>query len=295
MPLTSKEATVEWKHDATLGEGPVWDEVEEKLYWVDILSGTLLVYDPHEKANAAYDVGEHLGAVALREQGGLVMAIKTGFAFYDLESGRVKNIIDPEPHLPGNRFNDGKCSPSGGFWAGTMSYDHDSRAGSLYCLNPNLSVEQKLQGVTISNGMAWNKRRDTFFYIDTLARKIYAFDYDDTWGEISNRSVLREIDPQEGYPDGMTIDEEGYLWVALYNGGKVLRIDPSDGQTVFEVHLPVPQVTSCTFGGPNFDELYITTARENMSPQEIEQVPLSGSLFKVSLPFKGRPAFRFAG
>lgn len=295
MQLHSTQAAVKLKHDAILGEGPVWDEIEEKLYWVDILSGKLFEYSHHEKKNSVYDIGEHLGAVALRKEGGVVMAMQTGFAFFDLEEQKVTHIADPESHLPGNRFNDGECDPSGRFWAGTMSYDLDAGAGSLYCLNSDLSINPKLQEITISNGMVWNKKRNTFFFIDTPIRKIFSFDYDDRSGTISNRSVIKEIEKNEGYPDGMTIDEEDGLWIALYGGGKVIRIDPSNGKTLFEVHLPVPRVTSCTFGGPEFDELYITTCRENMSEREIEQAPLSGSLFKAKLPFKGVPAFRFSG
>lgn len=295
MQIYSTEATIEWKQEAILGEGPVWDEVEEQLYWVDILSGHLFVYDPKEKENTVYDVGEHVGAVALREEGGLVMAMQTGFAFFDLEEQKPGPITDPESHLPGNRFNDGKCDPSGRFWAGTMAYDLTEKAGSLYCLYPDLSVETRLPGVTISNGLAWNRKRNKLFFIDTPTGNIYSFDYKDRSGEISNREVVRNIDSGEGYPDGMTIDEEDCLWVCLYGGGKVIRIAPADGQTLFEVHLPVPRVTSCTFGGPALDELYITTAREHMSEQEIAGKPLSGSLFKARLPFKGMPAFRFAG
>jgi sugar lactone lactonase YvrE len=291
----SIKATVELKWEATLGEGPVWDEAEAKLYWVDILSGTLFQYDPDEKTNPACDIGEHLGAVALREQGGLVMAMQSGFAFFDPKTQKMTKITDPESHLPDNRFNDGKCDPSGRFWAGTLSYNVEQGAGSLYCLDGEHKVDLKLQDLTISNGMAWNKERSKFFFIDTPSRKICAYDYDDTSGEISNPSVVKKLDKSEGYPDGMTIDQEGRLWVALYDGGKVIRIDPANGETLFEVYLPVPQVTSCTFGGPDFNELYITTGRENMPKEKVEQVPLSGSLFKVELPYKGSPASRFLG
>ncbi|MEX2396965.1 MAG: SMP-30/gluconolactonase/LRE family protein, partial [Balneolales bacterium] len=204
-------------------------------------------------------------------------------------------ITDPESHLPSNRFNDGKCDPRGRFWAGTMSYEVEEGAGSLYCLNPDLLVDKKITEVTISNGLAWNKQQDTFYYIDTPTRKLCSYDYEDFSGMISNRRVVREFKEDEGYPDGMTIDTEGHLWVALYGGGKVLRIDPANGNIVFEIHLPVPQVTSCTFGGAHFDELYITTCRENMSAEAIREAPLSGSLFKAKVAYKGSPSVRFAG
>ncbi|SHF92223.1 Sugar lactone lactonase YvrE [Fodinibius roseus] len=284
---------MEYQHDATLGEGPVWDEREGRLYWVDILSGTLFRYDPLTNRNRAHDVGEHLGAIGLRREGGLVMALQSGFAFYDPADRQITPITDPEADRTGTRFNDGKSDPSGRFWAGTLSYELEKGAGSLYSLDQNLEVEVRLQDLTISNGMAWSE--DRFFFIDTPTRQVMAFAYDQESGDIANPEVLRTVDEEEGYPDGMTIDREGALWVALYGGNKVIRIDPASGQTLFEVHLPVPQVTSCTFGGSEFRELYITTAREHMSSKEIQRWPLSGSLFKASVPFAGSPAHRFGG
>jgi sugar lactone lactonase YvrE len=288
-------ATIEFSHDAILGEGPVWDEQEGRLYWVDILSGKLFQYDPYQKRNKAFDMGEHLGCVALREEGGLVIARQSGFVFFDPKQRKVTSITESKFQSPDSRFNDGKCDPSGRFWAGTLSYDLEEGAGSLYCLDQNLDAQVKLRELTIPNGMAWNRKGDKFFFIDTPTRKVQAFDYDNASGEISNLVLVKRLDEEEGFPDGMTIDREGALWIALYDGGKVIRIDPDSGEILFEVHLPVPQVTSCTFGGADFSELYITTGREHMSEKDINQWPLSGSLFKVELPFKGWPANRFAG
>ncbi len=294
MQNTAK-ATVEFKHNAILGEGPVWDEQESLLYWVDILSGKLFRYDPHHKSNKAFDIGEHLGCVALREEGGLVLARQSGFAFFDPRQQKITNITGPEFQSPGSRFNDGKCDPSGRFWAGTLTYDLDEGAGSLYCLDQNLDTQIKLRELTIPNGMAWNQGIDKFFFIDTPACAVQSFDYNDASGEITNPVVVKKFDKEEGYPDGMCIDREGALWVALYNGGKVIRIDPDSGETLFEIQLPVPQATSCTFGGADFSELYITTGREYMSEEDVDRWPLSGSLFKVQLPFKGWPPTRFNG
>ncbi len=295
MPSLTTSAEPELTFNAHLGEGPVWDENEEKLYWVDILSAKLLVYDPSRKTNMEYDTGEHVGAVALRKPGGLLLALKTGIAFFDLESRKLTRILDPEPGLSGNRFNDGKCDPSGRFWAGTLSYKQVKGAGSLYILFPDLHAERKLREVTVPNGMAWNHDNNQFFFIDSPTGTIFTFDYDDKSGMISNRRTVRQIAEAEGSPDGMTIDEEDGLWVALYGSGKVIRIDPESGDTLHEIHLPVPNVTSCTFGGPGLDELYITTARENMSALDIKQAPLSGSLFKAKVPCKGLPVSRFSG
>lgn len=295
MPVHSTEAVLELEYDAVLGEGPVWDEVEAKLYWVDILSGQLFKYDPWTKTNTVYTIGEHVGAICLREGGGLVLVTQSGFAFYDFEEQSLTGIADPESHLSGNRFNDGKCDPAGRFWAGTLSYDLDEGSGNLYSLGRDMNVHIKLQNLTIPNGMAWNDNQEKFYFIDTFTRTIQSFDYNEESGDIMNPSVLKVIHEKEGYPDGMTIDEEGALWVALYGGKKVIRVDPSSGKTLFEVHLPVPKITSCTFGGAALDELYITTAREHMTEQDIDRAPLSGSLFKANVPFTGRPTYRFAG
>lgn len=295
MSIKTADATLELEYEAWLGEGPVWDEREKKLFWVDILSGRLMEYDPVQKSNTVYEIGEDLGAAALRKQGGLLLATRSGFHFFDRETGEKSLILNPAENTERFRFNDGKCDPKGRFWAGTLSYDLEEGAGSLYCLHSDLQVESMLKDLTIPNGMAWNSQRTKFYFIDSPAQAIFQFDYDDKTGGISNKRVVRIMRGEEGSPDGMTIDVEDKLWVALYNGSKVIRIDPEDGKTLFEVHLPVPRITSCTFGGDKLDELYITTAREHMTEEEISEFPLSGSLFKVAVPYKGVPVFRFAG
>lgn len=294
MPETI-QAKLEYQMDAHLGEGPVWDETRQKLWWVDILSGKLHKYNPAASRNSSVDLGEHIGAAVLCNNGGLVLALKSGFYFFNEKTGEKTPVTDPESHLPKNRFNDGKCDPAGRFWAGTLSYNLVKGAGSLYCLNPDLTVEKKLTGITISNGLAWNSLGDRFFFIDTPTGKISSFRYDKESGDITNRSVITHIDEKAGYPDGMTIDAEDKLWVALYGGGKIIRINPETGGVEFEVRLPVPRPTSCTFGGNGLNELYITTCREHMNREDLKKYPESGSLFRVKLPFRGFPVNRFAG
>lgn len=289
------QAKLELLMDAHLGEGPVWDETQQKLWWVDILSGKLHKYNPSSAKNSSVDMGEHIGAAVLRKNGGIVLALTTGFYFFNEKTGEKTAVTDPESHLPENRFNDGKCDSAGRFWAGTLNYNLEKGAGSLYCLNPGLTVEKKLDGITISNGLAWNSRGDQFFFIDTPTGDISSFQYDKESGDLTNRSVITHIDEKDGYPDGMTIDTEDKLWVALYGGGKVIRINPENGEADFEVKLPVPKPTSCTFGGKGLNELYITTCRENMSRQDLKKYPQSGSLFRAKLPFRGLPVNRFSG
>ncbi len=286
------EAQLEFFCNAVVGEGPVWDETKNLLYWVDILTNKLCIYDPSKKSNLSFDVGSHLGAVALCKDSRVVLARRDGFAFFDTHTGKDEGITDPEKHLPNNRFNDGKCSPAGEFWAGTLAYDLKEGAANLYSLGTDLEVKIKIDGATLCNGLAWNQRGDKFYFVDSEAQRVFLYDYDSS-GNLSNRRVLRDIDRAEGIPDGMTIDTEGFLWVALFNGSKVIRIDPQSGKTVFEITLPVSKVTSCAFGGKNFDELYITTANHGLSEEAREKELFAGSLFKAKVPFRGLPFFRF--
>lgn len=294
--MTSKvHANLEYQTDAHLGEGPIWDEIKQKLWWVDILSCRLNCYDPVTKENRSFDVGEQIGAAALRNKGGLILALKSGFAFFDVESESITPIENDFENAENTRFNDGKCDPMGRFWVGTLDYNLEEGSGNLFWLNSDLKVDQKLDQLTIPNGMAWNSSADTFYFIDTIARKLYSFRYEKETGEISDQSVIYKFEEDLGYPDGMTIDTHDKLWIALYAGRKVIQINPKNGQIEFEVRLQVPKPTSCTFGGEDFKTLFITTCREHMDESEIEKAPLSGSLFSVDLPFNGCPVDRFDG
>lgn len=294
--MTSKvHANLEYQTDAHLGEGPIWDEIKQKLWWVDILSCRLNCYDPVTKENRSFDVGEQIGAAALRKKGGLILALKSGFAFFDVESESITPIENDFENAENTRFNDGKCDPMGRFWVGTLDYNLEEGSGNLFWLNSDLKVDQKLDQLTIPNGMAWNSSADTFYFIDTIARKLYSFRYEKETGEISDQSVIYKFEEDLGYPDGMTIDTHDKLWIALYAGRKVIQINPKNGQIDFEVRLQVPKPTSCTFGGEDFKTLFITTCREHMDESEIEKAPLSGSLFSVDLPFNGCPVDRFDG
>jgi sugar lactone lactonase YvrE len=278
-----------------LGEGPVWDEHNNLLYWVDIMAGHLHSYDFNTRDHRYWAVNIPLGAVALRQAGGLVLATARGFALFDPATQKIDWLTNPEPHLPGNRFNDGKVCPAGYFWAGSLGYDFREGAGSLYRLHPDGAVAQVVKQVTISNGMAWSGDQRTMYYIDSTPRLVYAFDYDKTSGEISRRRIIIECLPEHGYPDGMTIDTEDKLWIAHYAGGCVRRWDPATGQILETIQLPVSRPTSCTFGGPDFKTLFITSAWENMTEAEKAAEPLAGAVFHVELPWQGRPAFRFGG
>lgn len=288
-------ANLEYQTDAHLGEGPVWDEINQKLWWVDILSCTLNCYDPVSKKNRSFNVDEQIGAAVLRKVGGLLIALKSGLVFFDEELEIITHIDNNFTLGKGTRFNDGKCDPAGRFWVGTLDYDLEKGSGNLFCVNSDMSVDKKLDQLTIPNGMAWNSQGDKLFFIDTIARELYSFRYKKETGQISDRSVIYEFDEELGYPDGMTIDSDDKLWISLYAGRKVIQINPKNGHIEFEIRVPVPKPTSCTFGGEDLKTLFITTCREHMDDSDLEKAPLSGSLFSIDLPFSGRPADRFNG
>ena len=280
---------------AQVGEGPLWDEEQQVLYWVDILSSLLYIYDPATGENRALDVGRHVGTVVTRASGGLMLAVREGFASFDLETQELTLIANPEAHITGNRFNDGKCDPAGRFWAGTMAYENPTNQGSLYRLDTDFSVHKIFGDVAISNGIIWSLDHTTMYYIDTLRKNVRAFDYADDTGDISNERVIINVPEEVGMPDGMAIDSEGMLWVAHYGGSCVSRWNPNTAQLLEKIDLPVTQVTACAFGGPNLDILFITSAAQELDAAELARQPLAGGLFAIKTPYQGVPSFRFGG
>jgi sugar lactone lactonase YvrE len=280
---------------ATLGEGPIWDAQDGALLWVDIVNHLVHVTDTKTGADRTISVGQMVGAIVPRKSGGLMMALENGFASLDLKTGQVTPICDPESHLPNNRFNDGKCDPAGRFWAGTMSKHEDGPSGSLYRLDTNLQANHMFDGVTVSNGLAWSPDHRTMYYIDTPTKFVVAFDYDKASGAIANRREVVRIPDGEGMPDGMTIDADGNLWVAHWGGWCVSHWNPATGKLLGKLAVPAAQVTSCCFGGPELDTLYITSARIGISEDELSKQPLAGGLFRTRPGVRGTPTEAFAG
>lgn len=279
--------------NATLGEGPSWDADGNRLLWVDIESHLLHVYYPDSGEDVTYEVGQSIGAVVPYREDEVIVALYEGFHKYQLSTGVLTFIANPEHDLPNNRFNDGKCDPVGRFWAGTMSLDGQANCGSLYCLDHDLSVRKVLDNVSTSNGLGWSPDGLTMYFIDTPSRQVDAFDYDQATGTTSNRRIAFKMPEGSGYPDGMTVDGEGMLWIAEWDGGRVVRWNPHTGQLLDTIVVPSGHVTSCVFGGSELEDLYITTACTGMNDELLEEQPLSGNLFRVKTGIKGLPTVSF--
>lgn len=263
-------------------EGPLWHPEWPGLRWVDMLAGDVLTLNRHTGLVTRHHVGDVVAALRPRRNGGAILALERGFAF----ATDGLDEIRPLPPLWNGRavrMNEGSCDPDGRFYCGTMAYDETPGAGSLYRLETTGTVTTVLTGVTISNGLSFSPDHRTAYYADTPTGRVDAFDY--TAGELANRRTFIRIDPAKGSPDGITVDAEGGLWVALFGGGAVHHYS-SRGQLVDVIEVPTPHVTACTFGGEHFDELYITTSRQHMGPG---RYGAAGSVFRVRLPVRGLP------
>lgn len=277
---------------AELGEGPCWDARLGVLHWVDIHAGRMHTFHPDSGEDHFLSLGEPIGCCAPRRGGGLVLALRSGFYSLDLETGSRVPLAAPE-QVPGNRFNDGKCDPAGRFLAGSMCDTETKPTGSLYSFSQAGGLNTLLTGLRISNGLAWSPDGGTFYFVDTPTQTVMAYDYDLETGGLSNPRPVIRVPESARYPDGMTSDQEGMLWIALWGGAAVTRWDPGTGNMIASFPLPVLQPSSCVFGGSNLDELYITSAREGMPPQQLEEYPLSGGLFRLRPGIRGMPTFEF--
>jgi len=274
-----------------LGEGPVWNADEQALYWVDIEQGRVHRLHPATGAHDVFDLGLPIGALGFRSSGGLVIATRAGFAFWDLQTQELRFVADPEADRPDARFNDGAVDRQGRFWAGTMGQGPTS---SLYRLDPDGSVHRMETGITIANGIGWSPDNRTMYFTDSPLRVIYAYDFDPATGAIENRRPFVHTPDEEGVPDGLVVDSEGFVWSARWGGWKVTRYDPA-GKVEREVRLPVQHPTSCTFGGPRLDELYVTSAWTALSEEERGKQPWAGDLFRLRAGVKGLAEPKFLG
>ena len=275
-----------------LGEGPAWDEKTQTLYWVDILGQRVHAWK--DGRDEFLQLDEFAGCVAPRRDGGLIATTQASVWTLDWAAGK-QTLLARVEEPASNRFNDGKCDPAGRLVAGSMDLGESKPTGNLYSFEAGKAPRKLITGVTISNGLAWSPDYKIFYYIDTPTRQVRAFDYDLDTGNISNPRMVIEIPASLGWPDGMTSDLEGRLWVALWGGACIVRWNPLNGQKEAEVPVPALHTSSCIFGGPRRDILYVTTARKGLDESALARYPLSGGLFQIETQTQGMPTFAFAG
>lgn len=282
---------------ATVGEGPVWSATEQALYWVDILEPALHRFEPATGATQTWPMPAAVGSFGLRRQGGVVLALRTGFHLFDLRTSRITILVNPEAGQPENRFNDGKVAPDGRFWAGTM---HDVASserqalGALYRLDADGSCHKVVEDLRVSNGLAWSPDGRIMYHSDSSAGTVWAYDYDLANGEIRNRRVFSQASEETGRPDGAAVDAEGYYWSAGIFAGVINRFAP-DGSLERQIQLPCPTPTMPCFGGPDLKTLYITSLRENLPQDILETYPQTGGIFSVDVDVPGAPVAQFKG
>ena len=270
-----------WAANAILGEGPVWDAAAQCLYWIDIKRPAIYRFEPGRGQTGVWSLPKPVGCITPAADGRFVLADENGFAWLDAGSGELTRIADPEPERPENRFNDGKVDRAGRFWAGTL-YEYEVRqAGSLYRLDCDLTVTKWVSGLGCPNGIGWSPDNRTLYFTDSVARTIWAYEYDFATGDLGARRDFVKLDPSDGMPDGLTVDREGGVWSCVWDGWRIIRYTP-DGAIEREIRMPVQRPTSCMFGGASLDTLYVTSASGGL-----QGAPLAGSLFAVHAGVRG--------
>lgn len=286
---------------AVIGEGPLWEESEQTLLFVDIYGKKIHRWNAATNQIASLATDGPVGFAVAAQGGGYVAGVGRSFSSVDWSTGAVTSLVTVDDDKPNNRLNDGKVDPAGRLFAGTMGLDEvpgqfQMKQGSLFSLDSDLNLHRHLDQVSISNGLGWSSDGSRFFYIDSLEKTVDVLDYDVGSGHMEKRRVLYRLQPEEGLPDGLTVDSEDKLWVACYNGGRVLRLDPVTGSLLQTVSLPVSKTTSCCFGGRDYSDLFVTSASHGLSQSELSAQPLAGATFRVSgLGVKGCPPVAFAG
>ena len=272
----------------------MWSVREQALYWTDNLGGRIHRLEPESGREQSIALGENVMAIGLREGAGLVLALAKQLALYE-PGGELELIMSVERDQPLNRFNDAKVDRRGRYWAGTMNdVDWDEPSGSLYRLDPGRELSRLQGAVVCANGLGWSPDDHTFYFCESFRYAIFAYDFEPDAGVLSARRVFATVEQRSGgFPDGLTVDAEDGVWSALNGAGRVVRYAP-DGEVTHEVEVPVPQPTSCIFGGRNLDVLYITTSRQNMSSEQLDRYPLSGSVFALRPGLSGVPEPLFA-
>ena len=280
---------------AELGECPVWSAEEGALYWVDTYAPALSRLDPATGDTARWPMPLRIGSFGLREGGGAVVALEDGFHLFDFERETLTFVTGPDERPPGTRFNDGKVSPEGRFWAGTMDDATLSQPlGALYRLDPDGTMHHMVEGLIVSNGLAWTADGRTMYHSDSKGKVVWSYDYDPDEGSIANRRVVARPDEEVGRPDGAAADMEGYYWSAGISAGVLNRWAP-DGRLDRTIPLPCASPTMPCFGGPDLRTIFVTSLRHGLSADVLAARPLSGGIFAVEVDVPGVPVARFKG
>jgi sugar lactone lactonase YvrE len=290
----SNESAVEvaQRAHALVGEGPVWLAAQRRVFWIDIKGLKIHAVDPSTGRAEMWPTAERIGALIPRARGGFVALAKSGVKICDVPFDRLDAVMHPDRDRPGNRFNDAKCDPRGRLWAGTMDDAEVEASGRLYRIDDLQTVTCVKDRVNLSNGLGWSPDGRTMYFVETLRGVIWAYDYDVADGAVTNERVFARVPQSEGYPDGICVDADGCVWLAHWGGWRLTRFAP-DGRIARVLNLPVPQVTSCAFGGVHLDTLYITSASIGLDAAALNAAPLSGSLFACRVGVGGLPVAPF--
>ncbi len=277
------------KTDCTLGESPMWHQGRNSIWWADIEAGKFFECTLETKKINSWQVPHRLSLLVQtkNDDNVLILAVDNGLLKFSIDKNTFERLLFLEHTITDNRSNDGACDTNGNLWLGTMHLNCKAACGKLYCIKNNLQAEEKITKTTVSNGLCWSLKNDRMYYIDSVAYNVQSFLFNAATAEIIFEKTVITIPADLGMPDGMAIDEEGMLWIAHWGGFGVYRWNPENGELLDKILLPVPNVTSCVFGGQQLNELFITTARSGLSLQELEQYPLSGSVFMVGTNIKG--------
>ncbi len=296
------EVTILQASNAVLGEGPIWDAAQGAFYWADLKRFNIYRYDLDEGQTAVWPLPLQFGCFALRADGGMCVVTDNGFETLDLASGQLTHVVDPEAEMGFDHcYNDGKVDPQGRFWVGSLpmagarNEEITENSGRLYSLSPDGSVTNHYGGLYVSNGMGWSPDSTVMYHIDSFRGSVFARDFDPVSGTLGAERVHHSFVPEDdGYPDGMTVDADGNLWIAMWDGWKIVNISAS-GERLGEIAMPVQKPTSCCFGGPDLDVLFITSASAYLTSTDLAKGPQAGAIMAAKPGVRGLPSKRFKG